>query len=34
VLPDVPTNTLGGQAVALAFEFLGVPYVWGGATPQ
>jgi hypothetical protein len=32
-LPDVPTNTLGGQAVALAFEFLGVPYVWGGATP-
>jgi cell wall-associated NlpC family hydrolase len=31
--PDVPTNTLGGQAVALAFRFLGVPYVWGGATP-
>lgn len=33
-LPDVPTNTLGGQAVALAYEFLGVPYVWGGATPS
>jgi NlpC/P60 family len=32
-LPDVPTNTLGGQAVALAFQFLGVPYVWGGAAP-
>src|SRR6266700_5031547 len=30
-LPDVPTNTLGGQAVALAYEFLGIPYVWGGA---
>ena len=33
VVPDIPTNTLGGQAVALAFHFLGVPYVWGGATP-
>ena len=33
-LPDIPTNTLGGQAVELAFQFLGVPYVWGGATPQ
>jgi cell wall-associated NlpC family hydrolase len=33
-MPDVPTNTLGGQAVALAYEFLGVPYVWGGATPS
>jgi NlpC/P60 family len=33
-LPDVPTNTLGGQAVALAFQFLGIPYVWGGATPS
>lgn len=30
----VPPNTLGGQAVALAYRFLGVPYVWGGATPQ
>ena len=32
-LPNIPTNTLGGQAVALAYQFLGVPYVWGGATP-
>jgi NlpC/P60 family len=31
VLP--PTNTLGGQAVAIAYRFLGVPYVWGGSTP-
>jgi cell wall-associated NlpC family hydrolase len=31
VLP--PTNTLGGQAVALAYSFLGVPYVWAGASP-
>ena len=30
---DVPTNTLGGQAVSLAYQFLGVPYVWGGSTP-
>ncbi|MFL5944286.1 MAG: C40 family peptidase [Gaiellaceae bacterium] len=33
-LPDIPTNTLGGQAVALAFQYLGIPYVWGGATPS
>src|SRR5437588_5838808 len=33
VAPDIPTNTLGGRAVALAYHFLGVPYVWGGATP-
>ena len=32
-LPDVPTNTLGGQAVAIAFQFLGIPYLWGGASP-
>lgn len=31
VLP--PPNTLGGQAVAIAYQFLGVPYVWGGASP-
>jgi cell wall-associated NlpC family hydrolase len=34
VAPDIPTNTLGGQAVALAYSFLGVPYVWGGETPN
>ena len=34
LLPNIPTNTLGGQAVALAYQFLGVPYVWGGATPS
>jgi cell wall-associated NlpC family hydrolase len=33
-LPDVPTNTLGGQAVSIAYQFLGVPYAWGGATPS
>jgi cell wall-associated NlpC family hydrolase len=32
ILP--PTNTLGGQAVALAYQFLGVPYVWAGASPM
>jgi cell wall-associated NlpC family hydrolase len=32
-VPDIPTNTLGGQAVAIAYRFLGVPYVWAGATP-
>src|SRR3954468_23620101 len=31
ILP--PTNTLGGQAVALAYRSLGVPYVWGGDSP-
>jgi cell wall-associated NlpC family hydrolase len=30
---NLPMNTLGGQAVALAFQYLGVPYVWGGSTP-
>jgi cell wall-associated NlpC family hydrolase len=30
----VPTNTLGGQAVAIAYQFLGVPYVWAGASPS
>jgi cell wall-associated NlpC family hydrolase len=32
-LLPTPPNTLGGQAVALAYRFLGVPYVWGGASP-
>jgi cell wall-associated NlpC family hydrolase len=34
ILPDIPTNTLGGQAVSLAYQYLGVPYIWGGATPS
>src|SRR5712691_7280122 len=34
--PDVlpPANTLGGQAVALAYRYLGIPYVWGGESPS
>jgi hypothetical protein len=33
ILLPTPPNTLGGEAVALAYRFLGVPYIWGGATP-
>jgi cell wall-associated NlpC family hydrolase len=33
VLPPLAGNGIGYQAVALAEQFLGVPYVWGGATP-
>lgn len=33
VLPPLAGNGIGSQAVALAERFLGVPYVWGGATP-
>jgi len=32
-LPDVAGNGIGAQAVFLAERFLGVPYVWGGASP-
>jgi peptidoglycan DL-endopeptidase CwlO len=28
-----PSGTLGGQAVAIAMQYLGTPYVWGGSTP-
>ena len=34
VTPEIPTNTLGGQAVAIAYRFVGVPYVWAGASPS
>ena len=32
-LPNPPASTLGGQAVAIADHYLGVPYVWGGTAP-
>ena len=36
ILPTLPIagNGIGVQAVALAEHFLGVPYVWGGASPS
>jgi len=33
-LPAPPSSTLGGQAVAIAEQYLGVPYVYGGASPS
>src|SRR4029078_11200053 len=33
-LLDVPTDgSLGSRAVRIALQYLGVPYVWGGAAP-
>jgi len=32
-IPAPPSSTLGGQAVAIAMQYLGTPYVWGGASP-
>src|SRR6185312_11823263 len=32
-IPIPPSGTLGGQAVAIAMQYLGTPYVWGGAGP-
>lgn len=34
LLPALAGNGLGAQAVALAEHFLGVPYVWAGASPS
>jgi len=33
-IPIPPSSTLGGQAVAVAMQFLGTPYVWGGESPS
>jgi peptidoglycan DL-endopeptidase CwlO len=33
-IPIPPSSTLGGQAVAIAMQYLGTPYVWGGQSPS
>ncbi|HUY71848.1 MAG TPA: NlpC/P60 family protein, partial [Gaiellaceae bacterium] len=30
----VPSSSVGSQVVSIAMSYLGVPYVWGGATPS
>jgi len=32
-VPIPPSSTLGGQAAAIAMQYLGTQYVWGGASP-
>jgi NlpC/P60 family len=34
ILPTVRGDGVGAEAVALAEHMLGIPYVWGGATPS
>jgi cell wall-associated NlpC family hydrolase len=33
-IPPPPGSSLGAKAVAIAQQYLGVPYVWGGASPS